>query len=184
MRVKRSSSSTTAIVMASLENHFFSALAYRMVDALSSATAGSIEGIEQELRSMAGALLDDANPQVIGVIHGLQKRGAVAEAFALGQISFAQQLAASAASVRIDEPFLKLLTERKFAPYLKALLVTDRTNTELARIAHCSEENVRRRVHELREAGVTEFRRDGTQIVNFLTPVARQVLGAHKTKPG
>lgn len=159
---------------------FFSTLASQLIEALCSATASPIEALENELSRVISRVLKDVHPDVIDVIQGRQRSGAAADAYALGQIGFAHQLAASAAHSRIDESFLDALKATKFSVYLEELYKGERTNKQLKNISHHTDENVSRRMKELRDEGITDFRKDGTQVFNFLTPVARQIMEAQK----
>lgn len=159
---------------------FFSALAAQLIEALSSATASPIESIERDLSQMISRILKKAHPEAIAVIQGRLLEGPVVDAYSLGQIGFAHQMAANAASSRVDELFLNALKTTKFAVYLEELYKGERTNKELGQISGQTDEHVSRLLKELRQEGITDFRKDGKRVINFLTPVARQLLESRK----
>lgn len=159
---------------------FFSALAAQLIEALSSATASPVESIESDLSQIISRLLKRAHPEAIAVIQGRLREGPVVDAYSLGQIGFAHQIAANAASSRVDELFLKALKTTKFAVYLEELYKGERTNKELGQISGQTDEHVSRLLKELRLEGITDFRKDGKRVINFLTPVARQLLESRK----
>lgn len=163
-----------------LPTSFFSALASHLNEALSSATASPIEALESELSVAMRRLLRAAHPDAIAAATGRTRTDSVADAFALGQINFAQQLTALAGNSRIEDGFLEALRASKFSPYLRELFESERSNKELSTIISHSEETVSRRMRELRAQGITDFRKDGTLVINFLTPVARQIMQAEK----
>lgn len=165
---------------ASLSSIFFSALAAQLLDALSTATVAPIESLESDLREVISRVLKKAHPEAIAVIQGGIVEGPVVEAYALGQIDFAHQIAASAANARVDETFLNAIKASKFAVHLAELFKGERTNKELAKVSSQTDENVSRLMRELRQEGITDFRKNGTSVINFMTPVARQVWESRK----
>jgi DNA-binding transcriptional ArsR family regulator len=98
------------------------------------------------------------------------------QAFRLGQISFAQTLVSQAAEQRADDGFLSLLSSSAFAPYIHALMAGELTSTELADAVGERPETVSRKLKQLREIGITDYRRDGQHVANFLTQTARFAL--------
>jgi hypothetical protein len=127
-----------------------------------------------------GRVLKGVSAQTLAAAQGREHTGEVADAYALGQLSFAQQLASLASHTSIDQEFLVALKAGKFIPFLTALYDGERTNKQLKAIVAQTDENVSRRMKELRELGITDFRKDGTLAINFLTPVARQILTAER----
>jgi DNA-binding transcriptional ArsR family regulator len=67
-----------------------------------------------------------------------------------------------------------------YKPYIDALASKDLNGKELAETCGEAEETVSRKLKQLRELGITEFRREGTRFYNFLTPAARSVLSESK----
>lgn len=100
---------------------------------------------------------------------------ALSQAYGLGQLAFAQLLAANAAQVSASDDFTDTLQSVKYAPYIRALLGRERTSSELRLVVDEREETVSRKLRELRELGAADFRRDGREVVNFLTPLAKEI---------
>lgn len=166
-----------------LSSVFFSSVASEMVDALSSSTAGPIKAIDQGLHVVIGSVLRHADPKAIAVMQGQSGAPqAVIDAYVLGQINFAEKLSACAASSRIEEPVLEMLRGRKYSRYLQVLMEGERTNTEFARLFNYAEETVSRTIRQLRKEGITDFRKYGTSVYNFLTPMARRILEMEKAQ--
>lgn len=93
-------------------------------------------------------------------------------AFVLGNLSFAHLLATRADERRIDDTFEAIATDPSFAPYLNALRNGALSVGDLAREVDERIETVSRKLKKLRERGAVDFRRQGTVVMNFLTPAA------------
>jgi DNA-binding transcriptional ArsR family regulator len=104
-----------------------------------------------------------------------QSCGPVVQAYGLGQLAFAQLLAANATSKNADDNFEELLKGKKYTEYIKYMLEGERTSFELKELCGEREETVSRKLKELREIGASDFRRDGRGVINFLTPIAKEV---------
>lgn len=100
---------------------------------------------------------------------------AIGHAFDLGQISFAHQFAADIAAKRADAGFEQLLASESLAPYVQALWADDLTGVELAEEVGHRPETVSRNLRKLREMGAVDYRREGTRLINFLTPATRDL---------
>lgn len=94
-------------------------------------------------------------------------------AFKIGQIAFAQVLLGVAAKRRAPAAFSRYFVDEPYSSYVRALMQRDMTNTELANQLSVRQETVSRKLKDLREAGVIEFRKVGAACINFLTPAAR-----------
>ena len=169
---------------AELPPSVFAGVSSRLVDALSSASSAPIAALEQSLSAAIRQLLTRSSPQVIQAIKGSRDHRTELEAYALGQLSFAQQLSAYVVNSRIDDSYVRELSDKKWAPYLRELLLGERTNTELALSTQQAEETVSRKVKDLRALGITDYRKEGVYVINFLTPVARRILVAQKESHG
>ena len=97
-------------------------------------------------------------------------------AYLLGQAAFAHLMAARTFDLRVDDHFLRVLQEKRYRPYLRALLAGPRDGTSLARAAGEAKETVSRKLAVLRGRGVIFSRRDGTTVVNSLSPPAAAFL--------
>ena len=97
------------------------------------------------------------------------------QAYQLGALSFALLLASNELNVRADDDFTDRLRDRKYSPYVQMLLRGECSNYELRQAADEREETVCRKLADLRLLGAVDFRRDGMDVFNFLTPLGRVV---------
>lgn len=98
----------------------------------------------------------------------------VKQAFRLGQLGFAQLLISDAAERRAGAEFVALLSVPKFHRYVEALVKHEMTSSELADAVRESQESASRKLQQLRSLGITDYRRESKNTINFLTPAARQ----------
>lgn len=130
-------------------------------------------------------LLDDAIRARFSMLSADQRRVLVHEddeppassAFALGQLEFAQLLVSQVAEHRPDDEFIRSLNDRRFINYVRNLASADLTNVELSAALGVEEETVSRNLKKLRLLGLSDYRREGKHVVNFLTPAARNLYG-------
>jgi transcription initiation factor IIE alpha subunit len=85
---------------------------------------------------------------------------------------------------RTGEESAKRINESRFTPYVEALRYEPLTGTQLAEKLGRRNETVSRVLAELREFGLSDYRRDGTAFVNFLTPLAYSLLGIDPVRRG
>jgi DNA-binding transcriptional ArsR family regulator len=136
-----------------------------------------IDEVSAQLLDFFRHLLKISSPAVIDAVKGIVTSNSDAStAFLLGQVSFAQLLSSQVADhiasrVTKDMPLL-----RRQKKILLALLQGNKTCGELAQIAQIDVATVSRKLKELRTLGITEFRREGTNSVNFLTPTGRMLV--------
>lgn len=154
-----------------------SVIAERLEEALAAPGRGDLDDIKIALADFFHALLARASDETTASVRGgsAASEDGVA-AFWLGQIAFAQHLAAQAAERRADDRFMQVFTNPTLAAYVRALAAADHTGKELAAALQQREETVSRKLGELRELGVVDYRRDGTRFYNFLTPQARSAM--------
>ena len=93
----------------------------------------------------------------------------VAQAYSLGQLNFAQLFISSVAQHRAENGFAETMSQSVALRYLKPLLEKEMTNSELAQVIQTTEPNLSRKLREFRELGITDFRKDGRSVFNFLT---------------
>lgn len=103
--------------------------------------------------------------------------------FDMGTIDLAHQLASLIAGRRESDAFRDLLTSNRHAPLLRTLLGADLPSSELAQSLDEAPETVSRKLRDLREAGLCDFRKHGKQVINFLTPAARSAMAALDMQP-
>ena len=166
-----------------LPSNLESVIAERLEEALATNGRADLDSIKDELAAFFAGLLGRSPSDAVQAIQGGAAASPAAVAtFTLGQIAFAQHFAAQAADKRADNRFAPVFTDPKYAPYLRALAGSDYTGKELAAELNVREETVSRRLSELRELGVVDFRGDRTCKYNFLTPQAR-VAYEHLSEP-
>ncbi|MEE4130510.1 helix-turn-helix domain-containing protein [Pseudomonas viridiflava] len=105
-------------------------------------------------------------------------------AFILGQFSFAQLISGVLLSRTADESSKDALLDLVTRKYLCSLYHADSTNTELAEITEYRVETVSRHLRKLRELGLVDYRREGVNVLNFLTPYARTMLEKNMPESG
>lgn len=157
-----------------LPHNLDSVIAERLEEALAANSRTELDGLKAALADFFATLLSRAPDAASAAIRGAASAPtASVAAFALGQIAFAQHVAAQAAERRADDRFTAVFSNASLTPYVRALAKQDHTGRELAAALKLREETVSRKLTELRELGVVDFRRDGVRAYNFLTPQAR-----------
>lgn len=153
------------------------AIAERLDEAISAPSRAPLEALEPQLAGLFAHLLKIAPEAAINAVRLAASSGEAEQAaYTLGQISFAQLLAAQARERRVGDDFEQLLRDSRYKTYVDALAIKDYTGVELAEICGERVETVSRKLKQLRELGITEFRREGTSYYNFLTPAARSLM--------
>lgn len=95
--------------------------------------------------------------------------------FVAGQIGFAKHFASVAMAKRAENDFYDLFKASWVKPYIRALATSDLSSSELAKVIEAEPETVSRNLRKLRDVGISEFRKDGRSVINFLTPAAREL---------
>ncbi|POZ53071.1 helix-turn-helix domain-containing protein [Methylovulum psychrotolerans] len=153
------------------------AVADRLEETIAVSTREPLEVLAKQLADLFNTLLSVAPSETVNAVRGAASSDAPENAaYMLGQVSFAQLLASQAAERRVDDSFLSALKDRRYQSYLRVLFKQDCTGTELASEIGERGETVSRKLKDLRELGISDFRREGTNLCNFLTPTARTVL--------
>lgn len=150
-----------------------------VVAALASGERAAIERVQEELETFYLHRLarspSDAGKAARGECDPASPSSA---AFALGQIGLAHAVVAREASRRADDRFERLILSRPLERYIRLLLDAELNGRELAEALDKDEAEVSRRLKVLRNIGAVECRREGTRLLNFLTPAARTVARA------
>ena len=161
-----STSPETHVSATLLSTGELAALAYRVESALDG-TRTELAALHEQLLGQVRLRLQQAG------WHPTQNTPEFEAAYQLGQLSFAKHLVAQALSKRADDSFIPSLHSPRYRPYVSALADGDKTALELATAVNGGVEGVRVVLGEMRELGMAEFARNGTEIVNFLTPLAK-----------
>jgi len=152
-------------------------IAERLEDALAAPGRAELDVTKVALAEFFSELLRRSPAEAAAAARGASNAPpAGVAAFWLGQIAFAQHTAAQAAERRADDKFAEVFTNTTLLAFVRALARTDHTGKELASALGMREETISRRLNELRELGVVDYRRDGTRLYNFLTPQARNAF--------
>lgn len=157
-------------------------LEYSMLEANQSASK-EFAGYLHELFAF---LMSKAAPDVRRAVRATSNSDAsLRQAFSLGQVSLAQALAAQFAEKREVDDFQQKLNDVRYISYVQALAKSDLSGVDLAKQVNACDETVSRKLKDLRELGITDFRREGRLVVNFLTPAARAVMAmcVHPVQP-
>lgn len=156
---------------------FFTSAARRLEDGILSPTSGPLELLSDSFSSLLRLAISKAPG---AVVRAISSAGSLDEplsaAFVLGQLSFAHQVTAGAKGRRSGDALARKLVEPRFAIYVEALRKENLSGKQLADRCGQRVETVSRNLAELRELGLTDFRREGTSAVNFLTPIAQAIL--------
>lgn len=100
--------------------------------------------------------------------------------YSMGQLSFASRFVSQVLQRRECKLFSELMMT--FSKYVEILSKGECSGVDLADKLHVAPETVSRNLKRLRDAGIAEFRREGTVLVNFLTPAAKSAV-ANMQKP-
>jgi DNA-binding transcriptional ArsR family regulator len=153
------------------------ALAERIEEAISAPSRAPLEALSIQLAEFFDALLRIAPKETVDAVCGPRSADSGNNAaYLLGQLSFAQLLTAQAYERRADDRFIEILRDHRYQPYIRALYTKECTGTQLAKTTGECEETVSRKLKLLRELGITDFRREGRHLLNFLTPVTQAVV--------
>ncbi|MGG1949211.1 helix-turn-helix domain-containing protein [Trinickia sp. NRRL B-1857] len=152
-------------------------IAMRLEDALAGASKADIASVSSGLAAVVKEAIRHAPQESVDAALGEgEPDQSVKAAHLLGQLGFAQLLAAQVASRRVEDDFAELIAEGTWRPYANALYETELRNVDLAAALDFDEATVSRELRKLRERGVTDFWRRGREVFNFLTPAAHQVM--------
>lgn len=163
-----------------LPTSFAAALIDRLESALTGPSKDGLVFLGEAIAKFFYAVMGLAPAETRAAVKG--EAGAsesLSAAYLLGQISFAQAFAARAADRRADDHFIKAISDRKFSPIVAALKRSPLTNVDLATEIKETEASVSRKLGEMREIGICDFRREGRHVINFLSPAAISMETTH-----
>ena len=145
-------------------------------DAINNRSRNQLAEITDDLAGLFKDLLKIAPAEVVDAVLGEDLDSVIRTSYELGQLSFSRLISSSILARRMDDGGEEVVLDPTNKIYLCALYSKDLTNTELSSVTHQRVETVSRRVKKLRDLGFLEFRREGVNVVNFLTPFARATL--------
>jgi DNA-binding transcriptional ArsR family regulator len=151
----------------------FSLLAEAVSEALSANKCAKLSEAHEHLSELLRGGLETVPAEVRRAIRDKDFAAPERQAYALGQIAFAQTLVGQTLTRRADDTFLDKLHLPRLKAYVDALSKREMTNSELAEAVGENVATVCRKLRELREYGIATFVRRGANVVNFLTPLAQ-----------
>lgn len=156
----------------------FEMLGNHIEEALLASSRDKMEVLAKALRASLRAAVAKVPKAAAKALRGPSvAEPAVYGAYALGKLSFASLVTTQAIARLAGSDFAAALRSEEYFPIMRALLDSgELTGTELAQTAGCRPETVSRKLRDLRAMGAVEFRREGTRLRNFLTPLARAAL--------
>lgn len=164
-----------------LRSEIMLVIASYLEDAITSSSRKEISHVSESLVNLLNESIRRAPDSSVAAVRNskLVNDGDRAS-YLLGQISFAQLIAAQLENNRASDVFVRSMYHKAYSRYVSALFRNDLTNTELQSIVGERAETVSRKFKALRQLGIADFRRDGNNIVNFLTPLARHAFDESK----
>lgn len=154
-------------------------LAEELEEAISSSERVAIDELSSELLRLTSTFVRSLPTDIRAVVSGNAKHSSPHDSlYMIGQLSFAQHLAAVVASKRPHKEFTDLLNEKWTTPYLRALHRKNLSSSDLASEIGAAKETVSRNLRKLRDSGITDFKKRGSSVINFLTPPAKEIWAA------
>lgn len=145
--------------------------------ALASSSSERSRELERALVQLFHSSLKRCPDDVVWAIQGFEDAAMdTRAAYLMGQISLAQSLVSQNLSHKQCCDFERAVVHDLNLAYVRALYREDLSNKELVKIVGKVEESVSRRLKKLREWGITDSRKNGTSVINFLTPAAKKVF--------
>ncbi|MFM0565645.1 helix-turn-helix domain-containing protein [Paraburkholderia sediminicola] len=150
-----------------------SVIAERIEQAISAPSELALKSLSADLLSLVRAAMRNSPKDAADAALAAPDGSVAAKAaHLLGQLGFAQLIAAQALARRAGDEFFELIDSARFRPYVELLREGEMRNTDIARRLGFEEETVSRVMKILRTEGVTDFRKKGRDVFNFLTPPA------------
>lgn len=143
----------------------------RIEDALVSKQRAQLEQLHADLVVVVRKFASQLPPAVLSELRDDNSSSEFRGVYELGQASFAQTIVAHATSKRSHDSFSDEL-HGKYRRYVEALSHKELTGVQLAEMTGEAVETVSRKLKYLREVGISEWRREGQTVLNFLTPAA------------
>ena len=162
---------------AAIPSATFAAVADRLRSAIDAPDAARVRDASDILEQFYRQMASTASPAVQAVSRGLEG-GDIAAGYVLGKIAFAQLLAARIADTRADDRFINHVRDARYLPYIQAMYAEPLSVSALRDKVGTRIETVSRKLAVLRSIGIVTSRRQGTVVVNMLTPAAKDTVDA------
>ncbi|RMM84579.1 hypothetical protein ALQ71_02961 [Pseudomonas coronafaciens pv. striafaciens] len=154
-------------------------LAENLEEAIYSQDRTEIETLSKMLMELSSSVVRKLPPAAKAIVSGSANQATEFDhLYVVGQLAFAQHLAAVIASKRPHKSFVELLDSDWAGAYLDALHAEPLSSSELATKIGVSKESVSRNLRRLREAGIADFKKKGAFTINYLTSAAFEVWSA------
>lgn len=158
-------------------------IADRLEEAIVAPSQEELSSLSSELIELFNRLFKQLPRPAANAVRGSSTASAEDLAlYMIGQVGFAQGLAAKSSEKRVNDQFFEIIQDSVYQRYLSALFNGEHTGTQLSEVVQERQETVSRKLRKLRELGVTDFRRDGVSALNFLTPAGRKALESYGFK--
>lgn len=151
-------------------------LANRLEEAIADRSREALDNLKLQLSDALRWAVRTAPKAAADTAAGRAPSIELEAAYMLGQLGFAQMLAAQVAERRPSTEALEGLRSAPYAPYLRALATHELTGSDLAEIVGERVETVSRKLRAMRDLGLVEARREGVNIFNSLSPFARAAI--------
>lgn len=161
-----------------------SVVATYLSEAIINSNRGPLAEISDDVTALFQESVKVAPEEVVDAVFDEDALNNLRSAFMLGQFSFAHIISGALLSKRINDNGKEELLDTVTRKYLCSLYHEDASNTELAEITGYRVETVSRRLRKLRELGLVDYRREGVNVLNFLTPYARAMLEKNMPESG
>lgn len=143
-----------------------------MVQGSRSALKAQMVSLQARVAEGLLALPADVRRELVSATPG----SGVVDAYRLGQLAFAQTLVTAALGECPDDGFIEIASSAEHLPLLRALRDEDMGLEALSLAVGEPERVVRSKLLTLRIKGITDFRSDGRQAINYLTFAGRDVV--------
>lgn len=156
---------------------FLASLAERIEEALGASSREPSVVLASQLTKLFAQMLQIAPERSAAAVRGEAPQDSAENvSFLLGQVAFAQRFAAQASDRLVNDTFVETLRSELYIDYVRSLVGASLTNKALAARLNVREETVSRKLRVLRMQGICDYRKQGTEHVNFLTPPAKAAV--------
>jgi len=159
-----------------ITTEFLIAVANRLEEAVTDRSRVALDTLKGQLADFLRTAVRTAPQAVAEAALGRPGAPELRAAYMLGQVGFAQMMAAQIAERRPDANVISALQAPPYIPYLRALGAGELTGLDLVDKTGERAETVSRKLRALRDLGLVEFRREGVNIYNSLTSFARAAI--------
>ena len=154
----------------------FSEISDRLEQALGLEDPTELRDLTRRLQALLRRALAQSPDEVKSVLLEQGEDIALKAAYHLGQLAFAQQMAASTLMRRPDKEFNSFLRDPVIRRLMQALGEDELSKVELAKRLQQMQTTTNQQLRTTTRVGLTDFRSDSGEARYFLTPAARALL--------